>query len=96
MSLSGAEVGLCVESFWLSRTLTLARLAAAAAVQISASHLLQQLLLGPIQRLLVPCGEEEEDGGRSVLAVMPLITRATPWGPMRVNTVRLCEGARQV
>ena len=46
MSLSGAEVGLCVESFWLSRTLTLARLAAAA-VQISASHLLQQLLLGP-------------------------------------------------
>ena len=62
MSLSGAEVGLCVESFWLSRTLTLARLAAAAAVQISASHLLQQLLLGPIQRLLVR-GEEEEDGG---------------------------------
>ena len=61
MSLSGAEVGLCVESFWLSRTLTLARLAAAA-VQISASHLLQQLLLGPIQRLLVRC-EEEEDGG---------------------------------
>ena len=96
MSLSGAEVGLCVESFWLSRTLTLARLAAAAAVQISLSHLLQQGLLGPIQRLLVPCGEEEEDGGRSVLAVMPLTTRATPWGPMRVNTVRLCEGARQV
>ena len=63
MSLSGAEVGLCVESFWLSRTLTLARLAAAAAVQISASHLLQQLLLGPIQRLLVRGGEEEEDGG---------------------------------
>ena len=63
MSLSGAEVGLCVESFWLSRTLTLARLAAAAAVQISASHLLQQRLLGPIQRLLVPCGGEEEDGG---------------------------------
>ena len=62
MSLSGAEVGLCVESFWLSRTLTLARLAAAAAVQISASRLLQQLLLGPIQRLLVRC-EEEEDGG---------------------------------
>ena len=60
MSLSGAEVGLCVESFWLSRTLTLARLAAAAAVQISASHLLQQRLLGPIQRLLVRCGE---DGG---------------------------------
>ena len=58
MSLSGAEVGLCVESFWLSRTLTLARLAAAAAVQISASHLLQQLLLGPIQRLLVRGGEE--------------------------------------
>ena len=95
MSLSGAEVGLCVESFWLSRTLTLARLAAAAAVQISASHLLQQLPLGPIQRLLVR-GGEEEDGGRSVLAVMPLTTRATPWGPMRVNTVRLCEGARQV
>ena len=63
MSLSGAEVGLCVESFWLSRTLTLARLAAAAAVQISANRLLQQLLLGPIQRLLVRCGEEEEDGG---------------------------------
>ena len=63
MSLSGAEVGLCVESFWLSRTLTLARLAAAAAVQISASHLLQQLLLDPIQRLLVRCGEKEEDGG---------------------------------
>ena len=96
MSLSGAEVGLCVESLWLSRTLRLARLAAAAAVQISASRLLQQLLLGPIQRLLVRGGEEEEDGGRSVLAVMPLTTRATPWGPMRVNTVRLCEGARQV
>ena len=95
MSLSGAEVGLCVESFWLSRTLTLARPAAAAAIQISASRLLQQLLLGPIQRLLVR-GEKEEEGGRSVLAVMPLITRATPWGPMRVNTVRLCEGARQV
>ena len=63
MSLSGAEVGLCVESFWLSRTLTLARLAAATAVQISASHLLQQRILGPIQRLLVRCGEEEEDGG---------------------------------
>ena len=62
MSLSGAEVGLCVESFWLSRTLTLARLAAAAAVQISASHLLQQLLLGPIQRLLVRCGEDEGVG----------------------------------
>ena len=62
MSLSGAEVGLCVESFWLSRTLTLARLAAAA-VQISASHLLQQLLLGPIQRLLVRGEKEEEDGG---------------------------------
>ena len=61
MSLSGAEV--CVESFWLSRTLTLARLAAATAVQISASHLLQQRILGPIQRLLVRCGEEEEDGG---------------------------------
>ena len=65
MSLSGAEVGLCVESFWLSRTLTLARLAAAAAVQISASRLLQQLLLGPIQRLLVRCGEEEEEDGGS-------------------------------
>lgn len=63
MSLSGAEVGLCVESFWLSRTLTLARLAAAAAVQISASRLLQQLLLGPIQRLLVRGEKEEEDGG---------------------------------
>ena len=66
MSLSGAEVGLCVESFWLSRTLTLARLAAAAAVQISASHLLQQLLLGPIQRLLVRGGKEEDGGSECV------------------------------